>query len=424
MRDLARAGRLDYVPMSLAAVPSLLSAGLLSFDVAFVQVAPPDDDGICSLGVSVDVTRAAALSAGRIIAEVNPNMPCTGPESGIPLDRIDALVEVDLPVIEYAHPAVGEAARQIARYVAHLIGDGATLQVGLGRVPNEMLRFLEERRGLRIHSDLLTDPVVDLVAKGVVSGPIRGSFAMGTRRLYDFQDGNPEATLAPIEVVCDGDGLSNLLALASVTQAFAIDLSGQVCTERLDGLLYGGVATQPDFHRAAAQSVGGKPIVCLASTFADGTSALRPVLEVEEPVSVPRSDVHWVVTEYGTAYLHGRSLAERAVALIDIAHPDIGRPFLRRRWGADWSQTLRRSAAALPTRWARSAPRHCATVGRSSCDRRARVMQRSCRVSSFGSGTTTSVRVSPTPPIADRCDGAAPVQRQLRAGDGLRRNRR
>jgi 4-hydroxybutyrate CoA-transferase len=147
--------------------------------------------------VSVDVTRAAALSAGRIIAEVNPNMPCTGPESGIPLDRIDALVEVDLPVIEYEHPAVGEAARQIARYVAHLIGDGATLQVGPGRVPNEMLRFLEERRGLRIHSDLLTDPVVDLVAKGVVSGPVRGSFAMGTRRLYDFLDGNPEATLAP-----------------------------------------------------------------------------------------------------------------------------------------------------------------------------------------------------------------------------------
>ncbi len=225
-------------------------------------------------------------------------------------------------MIEYVHPAVGDAARQIARYVARLISDEATLQVGLGRVPNEMLRFLEERRGLRIHSDLITDPVVDLVEKGVVSGPIRASFAMGTRRLYDFLDSNPEATLAPIEQVCGRDALARLPALASVTQAFSIDLSGQVCTERLDGLLYGGVATQPDFHRAAAQSSGGKPIVCLASTFADGSSAVRPLLDAEEPVSIPRAEVHWVVTEYRTAYLFGRSLAERAVALIDIAHPD------------------------------------------------------------------------------------------------------
>ena len=322
MRDLGRAGRLDYVPISLAAVPRLLETGLLSFDVAFVQVAPPDEDGMCSLGVSVDVTRAAALSATRIVAEVNPNMPRTGPQSGIPFDRLDAIVEVESPVIEYDHPPVGNAARQIARYVARLIGDGATLQVGLGRVPNEMLRYLEERRGLRIHSDLITDPVVDLVDLGVVSGPIRGSFAMGRRRLYDFIDANPEATLAPIEQVCDPEELAKLPALASVTQAFAVDLSGQVCTERLDGVLYGGVATQPDFHRAAARSTGGKPIVCLTSTFADGTSAVRPVLEPEEPVSIARGEVHWVVTEYGTAYLHGRSLSERAVALIDIAHPD------------------------------------------------------------------------------------------------------
>ena len=322
MRDVDRSGRLDYVPMSLAGVPRLLEAGLLTFDVAFVQVAPPDEDGMCSLGVSVDVTRAAALSAGRIVAEVNPHMPRTGPDSRIPLDRIDALVEVDGPVIEYQHPSVGDAARQIARYVAHLIDDGATLQVGLGRVPNEMLRFLRERRGLRIHSDVLTDPVVDLVEEGIVAGPIQASFAMGTRRLYDFLNGNPDVTLAPIEQVCDPAQLARLPALASVTQAFSMDLSGQVCTERLDGALYGGVATQPDFHRAAGQSAGGKPIVCLASTFADGRSALRPLLEPGEPVAIPRQDVHWVVTEFGTAYLHGRSLGERAIALIDIAHPD------------------------------------------------------------------------------------------------------
>ena len=322
MRSVSDAGRLDYVPMSLAAVPQLLSAGLLSFDVAFVQVAPPDEAGICSLGVSVDVTRAAALAAGRIVAEVNPHMPRTGPESGIPFDRIDAVVEVDRPVIEYTHPPLGDVASQIARYVAHLIGDGATLQVGLGRVPNQMLHHLHERRGLRIHSDVLTEPVVDLVESGAVVGPVRASFAMGTRRLYDFIDGNPDVTLAPIERVGDPALLVGLPALASVTQAFSIDLSGQVCTEQLDGRLYGGVATQPDFHRAAALSTGGKAIVCLASTFADGTSAVRPVLDPDEPVAIPRQDVRWVITEYGTAYLHGRSLAERALALIDIAHPD------------------------------------------------------------------------------------------------------
>ena len=322
MRALARRTAVDYVPMSLAAVPAQLAAGRLRFDVAFVQVAPPDEDGMCSLGVSVDVTRAAALAADRIIAEVHPAMPRTGPHSAIPLDRLAALVEVDEPIIEYHHPEAGDVARQVARYVARLIDDGATLQVGLGRVPNEMLRYLEERHALRVHSDVITDPVIDLVARGVVAGPIRASLAMGSRRLYDLIDANPDATLEPIERICDPESLARLPALASVTQAFSIDLSGQVCTERLEGELYGGVATQPDFHRAAARSAGGKPIVCLASTFADGSSAIRARLQPDEPVAIARGEVHWIVTEYGVAFLHGRSLAERAMALAEIAHPD------------------------------------------------------------------------------------------------------
>ncbi len=322
VRDLAGRQEVDYVPVSLAAVPRMLAARRMTFDVAFVQVAPPDEAGMCSLGVSVDVTRAAALAADRIVAEVNPNMPRTGPGSLIPLDRIDAIVEVDAPIIEYEHPRVDDVAQQIARYVARLIDDGATLQVGLGRIPNEMLRFLTERRNLHVHSDLVTDPVVDLVEREVVDGPIVASFAMGTRRLYDFLDGSTQATLEPIERVCDHERLIALPGLASITQAFSIDLSGQVCTERLEGTLYGGVATQPDFHRAAALSEGGKPIVCMASTFADGTSAIRPILEPGEPVGIARADVHWVVTEFGIAYLHGRSLAERALALAEIAHPD------------------------------------------------------------------------------------------------------
>ncbi len=322
MRELARAGGVEYAPISVGEVPHLIEAGRIGFDVAFVQVAPPDESGQCSLGVSVDVTRAAALAADRIVAEVNPAMPRSGPESTIPLDRIGALVAVDTPVIEYVHPDVGPVAERIARYVARLIPDGATLQVGLGRIPNEMLRYLEERRGLRVHSDVITDGILDLVERGVVVGPVVGAMAMGTRRLYDHLDGNPAMTLEPIERVADPARLAQLPGLVSVTQAFAVDLSGQVTAERLDGDRYGGLGAQPEFHRAAIRSPGGRAVVCLASTFGDGSSAIRQVLERDEPVSVARADVHWVVTEYGVAYLHGRSLAERAVALIEIAHPD------------------------------------------------------------------------------------------------------
>jgi acyl-CoA hydrolase/RimJ/RimL family protein N-acetyltransferase len=314
--------RLEYVPLPLTDVPAVLAAGRLEIDVAFVQVAPPDADGACSLGVSVDVTRAATLAAKRVVAEVNPAMPRTGPASTIPADRIDAFVEVEPSVIEYVHPPVGETAAQIARYVARLIGDGATLQVGLGRVPNEVLRHLDERRGLRIHSDVLTDGIVDLVERGAVSGPIIGSLAIGTERLYRFLREAPEVRLAPIEDVGGAAVLAGLPALASVTQAFAIDLSGQACTERLDGATYGGLGAQPAFHRGAAASPGGKPMVCLASRGPDGSSAVRVRLDPAEPVAIARADVHWVVTEYGTAYLHGRSVAERAIALIEIAHPD------------------------------------------------------------------------------------------------------
>jgi acyl-CoA hydrolase/GNAT superfamily N-acetyltransferase len=314
--------RVEYVPLSVTDVPRLLDAGRIELDVAFVQVRPPDADGTCSLGVSVDITRAAALAAGRIVAEVNPRMPHTGPASTIPVDRIDAFVEVDEPIIEYTHPPIGAVAEQIARYVARLVDDGATLQVGLGRVPNELLRYLGERRGLRIHSDVLTDPIIDLLDAGALGGSIVGSMAMGTRRLYDLLDGNPDATLAPIEVVADPATLATLPRLASVTQAFSVDLAGQVCTERLAGERYGGLAAQTAFHRGAAASPGGKAMVCLASTAADGSSTIRTRLEPDEPVAIARGDVHWVITEYGIAYLHGRSIAERAVALIEIAHPD------------------------------------------------------------------------------------------------------
>jgi acyl-CoA hydrolase/GNAT superfamily N-acetyltransferase len=330
MLGLSRSDAVDYVPMSLSEVPRLLENRRLAFDVALVQASLPDEAGMCSLGVSVDITRAAVLSARRVIAEINPAMPRTGPHAEVPLERFDEIVMVDDPIIEYLHEPLGPTAERMAKYVARIIDDGATLQIGLGRVPNEMLRFLGDRRDLGIHSDVITEPLVGLVERGIVTGARKGlhqgqivaSMAMGTRRLYDFIDDNPHVAFFPIEYVCDPAVIAANRAMVSVTQAFAIDLTGQVCSDSRDGALYGGVATQPDFHRGASRSPGGKAIVCLAATTADGSSAIKLALSPREAVAIPRADVHYVVTEYGTAYLFGHSLAQRAVALIEIAHPE------------------------------------------------------------------------------------------------------
>ncbi len=315
-------GLVDYVPISLGDVPQLFENGQIPLEVAMVQVAPPDADGTCSLGISVDVTKAAALAARTVIAEVNPAMPRTAGDSRIPVDRIASFVPVETPVVEYLHEPAGEVAEQIARYVARLIDDRSTLQVGLGRVPNEMLAHLTNRRDLAIHSDVITEPIVDLVAAGVVTGPVTTSWAMGSRRLYDLVDDDPRFAFHPIEYVCDPAVIASRDRMVSVTQAFNIDLTGQVSAEGLDGALYGGVSVGPAFHRGALASPGGMAIICLASRTPAGRSAISAELGPGEAVTIPRADVHWVITEYGTAYLFGRSLAERAVALIEIAHPD------------------------------------------------------------------------------------------------------
>jgi acyl-CoA hydrolase/RimJ/RimL family protein N-acetyltransferase len=322
VRAMLGSGQVEYLPLSLADVPRLIQSGRMPIDVALVQVAPPDPDGTCSLGISVDVTRTAALAARTLIAEVNPSMPRTFGESRIPLDRVDRFVEVDGPIIEYLHEPADGVAERVARYVARLIDDGSTLQVGLGRIPNQMLTHLANRRDLAIHSDVITEPVVDLVVGGTITGPIVTSYAMGTRRLYDLVDEDPRFAFYPIDHVCDPAVIAAVPRMVSVTQAFAIDLTGQVCTESLEGGLYGGVSTGPAFHRGGLSSPGGKAVVCLASRTPDGRSAIRLDLGPDDPVSIPRAEVHWVITEYGTAYLFGRSLAERAVALIEIAHPE------------------------------------------------------------------------------------------------------
>ncbi|HYX76249.1 MAG TPA: GNAT family N-acetyltransferase [Gaiellaceae bacterium] len=322
VRDLMDTGEVEYLPVSLPDVPELLRNERIPVDVALVQVAPPDPDGTCSLGISVDVTQAAALAAREVVAEVNPNMPRTRGDSRIPAERISRLVSVDSPVIEYVHEPADGVAEQIARYVARLIDDRSTLQIGLGRVPNQMLAHLTNRIDLAIHSDVITEPLTDLVAAGVVSGSVVASWAMGTRRLYSLVDDDPRFAFYPIDRVCDPGVIAANERMVSVTQAFSIDLTGQVCTESLGGRLYGGISTGPAFHRGAIASPEGRAVVCLASRASDGSAAIKVDLERGEPVAIPRNDVHWVVTEYGTAYLFGHSLAERAVGLIDIAHPD------------------------------------------------------------------------------------------------------
>ncbi|HEU4543810.1 MAG TPA: GNAT family N-acetyltransferase [Jiangellaceae bacterium] len=323
-------GRIEYVPLPLADVPRLMRRGRLRVDVALVQVSPPDATGRCSLGVAVDTTLEAVRQADMVIAEINPAMPRTGPHSMVPFERFDAIVEVEPVVAEYVHPPGGEVAERIARYVARLVDDGSTLQVGFGRVPNQVLQYLGSRRDLGIHSDIITDSLVDLMASGVITGRrktmskrrVVASLALGTRRLYEFIDDNPDVVLRAIDEVGDPEIVAAQRRMVSITQAFSIDLTGQVCAEARAGRPYGGVGTQVDFHRGAVRSRGGQAIVCLEAKAPDGSSAIRPVLGPGEPVTVPRWDMHWVVTEYGTAYLQGSSIRERAVALIEIAHPD------------------------------------------------------------------------------------------------------
>jgi acyl-CoA hydrolase/RimJ/RimL family protein N-acetyltransferase len=330
-RDAVRAGAADYIPLPLFQLPFLLENSRFPVDVALVQVSAPDQHGFVSLGISVDITLKVLHHARRVIAEVNPRMPFTFGDSVIHLSRIERLVLNDAPVAEYTHPPADDVAEQIAAYIAGIIEDGSTIHVGLGRVPNAALAQLRRRRDLGIHTDVLTDGVLDLIERGVVNGRRKSlhrdkvvtSYCLGTKRLYDHVCLNPMFEFRPVEYVCDPLVVAQNDRMASVTQAFAMDLTGQACIDHLDGDFYGGVSTQPAFLRGAARSRGGKPIICLRSTAEDGSAGrIRPQLLAGEGVGIPRADVHYVITEYGVAYLFGKSIRERAISLIELAHPD------------------------------------------------------------------------------------------------------
>jgi acyl-CoA hydrolase/GNAT superfamily N-acetyltransferase len=336
MKPFIESGTADYVPVRLTSVPRLLESRRIAIDVAFIQVSSPDANGYVSLGVSVDITMAVVRHARLVIAEVNPNMPRTHGDTFIHLSEIAHVVPVDEPLPTFTH-AVGDAiAQQIGKYIAGVIEDGSTLQIGLGRIPNEALRYLGDRRHLGIHSDLITDGVVDLISAGVITGArktvhrnqIVASYCLGSERLYRMLHDNPRFCFLPIEQVADPAVIAANNDMVSITQAFAVDLTGQASVDQFDGEFYGGVSTQPDFIRGASSAPGGKPIICMTSSTDDQeTSRIRPSLSNRDGVGIPRADVHYVITEYGIAYLFGRSIQERALALAEIAHPKF-RPWL------------------------------------------------------------------------------------------------
>lgn len=333
VRDAVAEGRADYTPIFLSEIPALFKRRRFHLNVALIQVTPPDVHGFCSFGVAVDIVKPAAESADVVIAEVNPRMPRTLGDSFIHVDRIDALVEHEAQVPEFRYPEPDEVAQQIAENVAGLIEDGATLQLGIGAIPAavlDCLACLKDKKDLGIHTEMLTDRIVDVIEAGVITNARKSlhpgkavcSFCMGTQRLYDFVDQNPFFEFRPSDYVNDPFVIAQNERMVAINAALEVDLTGQVCSDSLGYRFYSGIGGQVDFIRGAARSKGGKPIIVLPSTADDGERS-RIVSHLSEGAGVvtTRGDVRYVVTEYGVADLYGRNIRERALALIHIAHP-------------------------------------------------------------------------------------------------------
>jgi 4-hydroxybutyrate CoA-transferase len=330
VRESVNTGRGDYIPVFLSEIPALFRRDLLPIDVALVNVSPPDKHGFCSLGVSVDVTRAAVDCAKHVIAQINPRMPRTLGDALVHVDKIDAIVEVDEPIHEVSIPELSEVDRAIGGYIAQMIDDGATLQMGIGSIPNAVLASLHNHKNLGIHTEMFSDGVIPLVENGVVNGTrkakhpgkIVAGFVMGSRKLYDFVDDNPEVLMLDIAYVNDTAVIRRNPKVTAINSAIEVDLTGQVCADTIGTMQYSGVGGQMDFIRGASLSDGGKPIIALPSTTKRGESKIVSELKRGADVVSTRAHVHYVVTEYGVAYLYGKNLRQRAHELIRIAHPD------------------------------------------------------------------------------------------------------
>lgn len=330
VREAVNNGPADYIPVFLSEVPALFRRNILPLDVALLQVSPPDKHGYCSLGVSVDCSPAALESAERVVVQINPNMPRTHGDGLIHTDAIDYGVEVETPLPVAPRPTLSDVEKAIGRHCAGLVDNGATLQMGIGAIPDAVLAALDTHERLGVHTEMFSDGVIDLVEKGVVTGEnkaihpgkIVSSFAMGTRRLYDFMDDNPLVAMLDVAYVNDTATIRRNPKVTAINSAVEVDLTGQVCADSIGAYQYSGVGGQMDFIRGASLSEGGKPIIALPSTTRTGISRIVPHLKTGAGVVTTRAHVHYIVTEYGVANLYGKNLRQRAAALLAIAHPD------------------------------------------------------------------------------------------------------
>ncbi|HEY1061708.1 MAG TPA: acetyl-CoA hydrolase/transferase C-terminal domain-containing protein [Daejeonella sp.] len=330
VRQIVNGTNGDYIPVFLSEIPILFDKGILALDVALIHVSEPDKHGFCSLGTSVDIARSAVKNAKYIIAQVNKQMPRTHGDGIIHISEINTLVSVDeaLPEVNYGN-RVDETAMTIGRFCAELIEDRSTLQMGIGAIPDAVLSCLKDHKDLGIHTEMFSDGVIPLVETGVITnkfkkkhrGKIVTGFAIGTRNLYDFVDDNPQVVFLEIDYVNDTKVIRSNPKAVSINSAIEIDLTGQVCADSIGTYQYSGVGGQIDFMRGAALSEGGKPIIAMPSTTKTGESKIVPFLKEGAGVVTTRAHVHYVVTEYGVAYLFGKNLRQRAMALIAIAHP-------------------------------------------------------------------------------------------------------
>jgi len=336
VRQQIQKGQGDYTPIMLSDLPRLFNSGRMPIDTALIQVTPPDQHGRVSLGISVDIVKSAAENASLVIALVNDQMPFTYGDSLLDINDLDILVPTSTPLLERASKPVHPATDNIARHIAALIEDGSTIQFGMGRIPGigrippAVMAYLQDKHDLGIHTEIITDSVIDLLESGAITGKnktidrgkIVASFCMGTKRLYDLVDQNPLFCFKPSDYVNDPYIISRNEKMVSINMAMAIDLSGQVCTDSAGEKFYSGIGGQIDFNRGAARSKDGKPIVVLSALDSHGRSRIVTHLRPGSGVGITRGDVHYVVTEEGVAYLHGKTVQERALALISIAHPD------------------------------------------------------------------------------------------------------
>jgi acyl-CoA hydrolase len=331
IREAVSEGRADYIPVFLSDIPDLFNKKILTIDVALVQVSPPDAHGYCSLGTSVDIARSAVNMAKYVVAQVNPKVPRTHGDGLIHISRFSRMVyhEEDLPEVNYgANTTENEMA--IGRHIAGMIEDGSTLQMGIGTIPDAVLKSLSNHKNLGIHTEMLSDGVIDLFESGVINNSLKKihphkavtGFAAGTRRLYDYVDDNPAINFLDIDYVNNPHVIRRNPNMVAINSAIEVDLTGQVCSDSIGSLQYSGIGGQMDFMRGAALSEGGKPIIALTSRTHKGVPRIVPHLKDFAGVVTTRGHIHYVVTEFGVAYLYGKNLRQRAKALIDISHPD------------------------------------------------------------------------------------------------------